>query len=229
MELLREVLAWFVDPANWQGPSGVPARFVEHVGLSALSLLLAGLVAVPLGLWLGHTGRGGTLAINVTNIGRAVPTFAVLSLLALGPLGLSTASTVLALVLFAVPPLLTTTYVGMREVDPDAVEAARGMGMGPDQVLRSVELPLAAPLIMSGVRLAGVQVVATATIAALVAGGGLGRIITSGFGRQDQAQVVAGALLVAALALATELLLSWAQRAVDPLPAGRAEVPVTMS
>jgi osmoprotectant transport system permease protein len=222
MELLQGVIAWFRDPEHWEGPNGVPARLVEHVGLSSLALLIACLLAIPLGLWLGHTGRGGTVAINLTNIGRAVPTFAVLSLLALGPLGLSTASTVVALVLFAVPPLLTSTYVGMREVDRDAVEAAIGMGMGGGQVLRGVELPLAAPLLMSGVRLAGVQVVATATIAALVGGGGLGRIITSGFARQDQAQVVAGALLVAALALVTELLLTAAQRRTDPLRSARA-------
>ena len=127
-------------------------------------------------MWLGHIGRGGVLAVNVTNIGRAVPTFAVLTLLALAPapFGLNTTSTLTALVLFALPPILTNTYVGMREVDPGAVDAARGMGMSGWQVTRRVELPLAVPLLMAGVRLAAMQVVATATIAALVAGGGLG-------------------------------------------------------
>jgi len=212
------VVAWFADPANWHGESGVPNRLVEHLGLSAAALGIACLVALPIGLWLGHIGRGGVLAVNVSNIGRAVPTFAVLVLLALAPapFGLGTISTVTALVLFAIPPILTNSYVGMREVDPDAVDAARGVGMSGPQVLRRVELPLAVPLVMTGVRLAAVQVVATATIAALVAGGGLGRIITSGFARQDQAELVAGAILVAGLAILVEAVMEVTGRAVDP-------------
>ena len=213
-----DVVAWFADPANWQGESGVPNRLVEHLGLSAAALGIACLVAMPVGLWLGHVGRGGVLAVNVSNIGRAVPTFAVLVLLALAPapFGLGTVSTVTALVLFAIPPILTNCYVGMREVDPDTVDAARGVGMSGSQVLRRVELPLAVPLVMTGVRLAAVQVVATATIAALVAGGGLGRIITNGFARQDQAELVAGAILVAALAILVEAVMEVTGRAVDP-------------
>lgn len=206
MDLLRELLAWFGDPENWTGSSGVLVRTIEHVGLTAASVGIACAIAVPLGLWIGHTGRGGTLAINVTNVGRAIPTFAVLVILALGPLGLSIWSTIVALVLFAVPPILTNVYVGVREVDPDARAAAVGMGMSGRQVLARVELPLATPLLLVGVRLATIQVIATATIAALVAGPGLGRIITAGFGLQDQAQIVAGGLLVALLALGTELL-----------------------
>lgn len=212
MGLPSELLAWFSDPENWVGPGGVLVRTVEHVGLTAASVGLACLVAIPLGLWLGHTGRGGTLAINVSNVGRAVPTFAVLVILALGPLGLSIWSTLVALVLFAVPPILTNVYVGVREVDQDARAAAVGMGMSGSQVLQRVELPLATPLVVVGVRVATLQVIATATIAALVAGPGLGRIITAGFGRQDQAQIVAGALLVAVLALATELAFTRVQR-----------------
>jgi osmoprotectant transport system permease protein len=203
--LPAEVLAWLSDPANWTGPDGVIARTVEHVGLSAAAVGLACLLAVPWGLWLGYSGRGGTVAINVTNVGRAVPTFAVLVLLALGPLGLSSWSTLVALVLFAIPPILTNTYVGVSEVDPDARAAAVGMGMSGRQVLARVEVPLAAPLLLVGVQVATIQVIATATIAALVAGPGLGRIITAGFGLQDEAQVVAGALLVAGLALLTDL------------------------
>lgn len=212
MSLPSDLLAWFTDPDNWTGPGGVLVRTAEHVGLTAASVGLACLIAIPLGLWLGHTGRGGTLAINVSNVGRAVPTFAVLVILALGPLGLSIWSTLVALVLFAVPPILTNVYVGVREVDPDARAAAVGMGMSGTQVLQRVELPLATPLVMVGVRVATIQVIATATIAALVAGPGLGRIITAGFGRQDQAQIVAGALLVAALALVTELGFAGVQR-----------------
>ncbi len=212
-----DALGWLADGANWSGQGGVPARLLEHVWVVAASLVLACALALPVGLWLGHVGRGGSLAINISNIGRAVPTFAVLVLLFLTPLGLSVWTTIIALVLFAVPPILTNTYVGMREVDPDARNAAFGMGMSGRQVVRSVELPLAIPLIMTGVRLAAVQVVATATLAAFVSGPGLGRIITSGFGRQDVPQIIAGAILVAALALLIEGLMELLQRFLDPV------------
>lgn len=195
----------------------MPVRFVEHLWLTGVSLLLACLVAVPVGLWLGHVGRGGTVAINISNVGRAVPTFAALVLLSMTPLRLSDWTTIIALVLFGLPPVLTNTYVGMREVDRDAVDAARGMGMGAVQLVRKVELPLAIPLIMNGIRLAAVQIVATATVAALIAGGGLGRIITAGFGRGDRPQMIAGAILVAVMALLVEALMEWLQRRVDPL------------
>ena len=219
MGWVADVVGWFADPAHWHGPDGVPQRVLEHVSLSAAAVVLACAIAIPVGLWLGHVRRGGALALNVSNIGRAVPTFAVLVLLTLAPapFGLGMTSTVTALVLFAVPPVLTNTYVGVRTVDPAAVEAARGMGMSGTQVLRRVELPLAIPLLMTGVRLAAVQVVATATLAALVAGPGLGRIITDGYGRQDQAELVAGSLLVGLLALVVEAVMALAERRLDPL------------
>ena len=219
MGWLVDALRWLADGAHWQGADGVPARLVEHVGLSAAAVGIGCLVALPLGLWLGHVRRGGAFAVASGNLARAVPTFAVLVLLALAPapFGLSTLSTLTALVLFAVPPLLTNAYVGVVEVDPAVVDAARGTGLSGWQVLRRVELPLAVPLVMNGVRLAAVQVVATATIAALVAGGGLGRIIVEGFGRQDQPQLVAGALLVLALALLVEGGMELLQRRADPL------------
>lgn len=217
MSAVSDVVDWFADPEHWSGPGGVPTRAVEHLGLTAAALGLACAIAVPLALWLGHTGRGGVLAVNLANVGRAVPTFAVLVLLAIGPLGFGPASTITALVLFAVPPILTNGYVGMREVDRDVVEAARGVGLSPLQVVRRVELPLAVPLLLNGIRLAAVQVIATATIAALVAGGGLGNIILLGFGTQDQAAVVSGALLVAAFAVATELLFAGLARVLDPV------------
>jgi osmoprotectant transport system permease protein len=161
-----DVVAWFADPEHWSGPSGVPTRVVEHLGLTAAALGIACAIAVPLALWLGHLGRGGPLAVNLANVGRAVPTFAVLVLLAIGPLGFGPEATITALVLFAIPPILTNGYVGMREVDRDVVEAARGVGLSPLQVVRRVELPLAVPLLLNGIRLAAVQVIATATIAA---------------------------------------------------------------
>lgn len=202
--LLVQTVQWLTDPANWQGPAGIGARLVEHLALSAASLAIACVVALPVGLWLGHVGRGQLVVINVANAGRAVPTYALLVLLAIGPLGLGTVSTVVALVLFAIPPILTNAYAGVRGVDPEVVDAARGMGLAGGQVLRRVELPLAVPLIVTGVRLSAVQVIATATIAALVAGGGLGRIITAGFATQNIPELLAGALLVATLALLVE-------------------------
>lgn len=223
MSAFADTLEWLTDGANWKGSDGILHRLVEHIGLSAATVGIACAIALPVALYLGHIGRGGVLAVNVSNIGRAVPTFAALVLLAFVPsLGLGTKSTILALVLFAIPPLLTNAYVGMREVDRDVVESARGMGMTGLQLLRKVEVPLATPLIMTGVRLCAVQVVATATIAALVAGPGLGRIITAGYGRQDQAQVVGGAVLVTALALLVEAVFALLQRRVDPVRRVRA-------
>jgi osmoprotectant transport system permease protein len=223
MGWVSDVVAWFRDGRHWQGPDGVPQRLLEHVGVSAAALGIACLLAIPLALWLGHVRRGGGLAVNVSNVGRAVPTYAVLVLLVLAPdpFGLSTLSILVALVVFAIPPVLTNTYIGVREVDPAAVDAARGMGMSGPQILAKVELPLAVPLLMDGVRLAAVQVVATATIAALVAGGGLGTLITDGFGRQDQAEVVAGALCVLVLALSVEGSMALLQRRVNPLRRAR--------
>ncbi|MGH8894700.1 MAG: ABC transporter permease [Actinomycetes bacterium] len=214
---LGDVVEWLTDPENWHGPAGIPVRTWEHLVLSGASLAAACALALPLALWLGHIGRGGALAVNVTNIGRAVPVFAVLVLLAVGPLGLGATATIVALILFGIPPILTNAYVGMREVDRDTVEAARGMGMTGWQMLRRVELPLSAPLILTGIRLAAVQIVATATLGAFVLGGGLGRFINSGFGRQDQAELVGGALLVATLALLVEGFFEVLQRRLDPV------------
>jgi osmoprotectant transport system permease protein len=219
MSWLTDVIAWLGDGSHWTGPDGALALLGQHVLLSAISLLVAAILVVPLGLWLGHIGRGGVLALNIGNVGRAVPTFAILVLLTLAPppFGTTQVTVVTSLVLFAIPPILTNTYVGVREVDRAVVEAARGVGMSGWQVLRRVELPLAAPLIVQGLRLGGVQVVATATIAALVGAGGLGRLITQGFSRQDQAMLLAGALLVAVLALLVEGGFEVLQRAVAPV------------
>ncbi len=217
MNIFAETLDHLTDPASWTGDAGMLALLVQQLLLTVTALALAVAAGLPLALWLGHLGRGGFLAINVSNVGRAVPTFAVLVLLAIGPLGFGPQATITALVLFAVPPILTNGYVGMREVDRDVVEAARGLGLTPWQVVRTVELPLALPLLLNGIRLAAGQVVATATIAALVAGGGLGNIILLGFGTQDQPAVVAGALLVAGFALAVELLFVGLRLLLDQL------------
>ncbi|WP_328862496.1 ABC transporter permease [Streptomyces sp. NBC_00306] len=213
MNTLSAAWDWLTSAANWSGANGVWNRLGEHLFLTVVCLGLSCLIALPVALVLGHLGKGGTLAVNISNVGRAVPTFAVLVLLLLSPIGsYGSWPTIIALVLFAVPPLLTNAYVGMRGVDQDVVRAARGMGMTGRQMLLGVEIPLALPLILTGVRIAAVQLVATATIAALAGGGGLGRIITAGFNLASTPQVVAGAVLVAVFALLVEGLFELGQR-----------------
>ncbi|QBJ93650.1 ABC transporter permease [Streptomyces seoulensis] len=205
MKVLGSTWDWLADPAHWSGDDGVWHRLLQHLLLTVVCLIVSCLIALPVALVLGHLGKGGALAVNISNVGRAVPTFAVLVLLLLTPVGKwGEGPTVVALVLFAVPPLLTNAYVGMREVDRGVVQAARGMGMTGRQTLTRVEVPLALPMILNGVRIAAVQLVATATIAALAGGGGLGRIITAGFNLASTPQVVAGAILVAVFALLVE-------------------------
>ena len=218
MNLLQEAMTYLNDPFNWTRNGGILDLLAEHLRISALAVLAAMLLAVPLGMLLGHTGRGGGFTVALSNVSRAVPTLALLTIFAVTPIGFGPTATTIALAVFAVPPILTNTYVGFRSVDRDVVEASRAMGFSEWQVASKVELPLAAPLLMTGVRTAAVQVVATATLAALVAGGGLGRIITLGFRQQDYGAVLAGAILVAALAVLTELLLAVLSWALTPGP-----------
>jgi osmoprotectant transport system permease protein len=226
--VIHDVIAWFRDAEHWHGANGVPTLLGQHALLTLVSMVMAILVGLPAALWLGHRRRGGTLAVNLTNVGRAIPIVALLSLLSLGvfgtgtlgPFGRSGLATLITLALFALPPIVTNAYTGMAEVDPDVVEAARGMGMGELDVLRQVELPLAVPLVVAGIRLAVVQVWATATIAALVAGPGLGRIIVHGYESFQTAEVVAGSLIVAVVALALEITFVVVQKMIDPVPAG---------
>jgi len=218
MGVLGEAWTWLTTGANWSGEGGVGHRLGEHLYVSGVALALSCAIALPLALYLGHIGKGGALAVNLSNVGRAIPVFAVLALFMVSPLrNAGYVPTIIALVLFAVPPLLTNAYVGMTEVDRSVAEAARGMGMSGGQLFLRVELPLAYPLIMTGLRSAAVQVVATATIAAMVGQGGLGRIITAGFNTYNTPQVVAGALLVAVLALLVEAVLVGLDRLLSPL------------
>lgn len=226
--MIHDVYAWYRDGDHWHGAGGVPTLLGQHVLLTLVSTLMAMAVGLPLAVWLGHRGRGGTFAVNLSNIGRAIPIVALLSLLSLGVFGTgdfglfgrSGLATLVTLALFALPPIVTNAYTGMTEVDRDVVEAARGMGMDELTVLRRVELPLAMPLVVAGIRLAVVQVWATATIAALVAGPGLGRIIVHGYDSFQTAEVVAGSLIVALVALLLELTLGLVQKLMDPLPTG---------
>jgi osmoprotectant transport system permease protein len=206
----------FLDALGFIGdnPSLLTEKISEHLLLSGVALAIALAIAVPLGLWLGHLHRGSFLAITAANLGRALPSLAVIAIL-LAPLGVGFTTNMIALVVLAVPPILTNTYVAIDGVDRDAVEAARGMGMSGRDVLTRVELPLGLPLLFAGVRTAAVYVVATATLAGIAGGGGLGDIIV------DQASyrlkgVLGAAICVALLALAVEVLFAGLQRAVTP-------------
>ena len=204
---------WLFDPANWTGSGGIPARLVEHLGYVALAMIIALVIALPVGAWVGHTGRGGFLVVGSANALRALPTLGVLILL-VTPFGLSIIGPLIALVVLAVPPLLSGTYAGVRNVDPAVVDAARGMGMRGGEVLWRVELPNALPLIIGGVRSAVLQVISTATIAAYVGLGGLGRYIFDGLAQRDFPQMIGGSLLVALLAIVVDLVLAALQKII---------------
>jgi osmoprotectant transport system permease protein len=215
VSFLLEVARWFADPAHWHGGNSIPTRLEEHVLMSLAAIAAAAVIALPIGLTLGHFGRGGAVAINVSNVGRALPSFAIL-VIAVQVVGIGPPPAFLALVALAIPPMLTNAYVGMREVDDDLRDTARGLGMRASRVLARIELPNALPVVMAGVRTAGVQVVATATLAALVGWGGLGRYIIDGLSQRDYVQVFAGALLVALLSAAAELALAALQWLATP-------------
>jgi osmoprotectant transport system permease protein len=228
------VWQWLTDPAHWTGDDGIVHRLVEHLVISGWALLIALVIALPPALWLGHLGRGGTLLAALGSLGRAIPTYAVIVTLAMtDQIGVDALAVVLALALFALPPLLVNTYVAMTEVDPDVKDAARGMGMTGWQVLRRVEVPLAFPLAFAGFRTAAIQVVATATFAGLVGAGTLGAYVYEGFATHDYDELYAGVLLVAVLCVVLERLFALVQRAVSRRtgqpgpPAGRRRIEET--
>lgn len=225
MEFLGDVVQWIGE--NWDGPSGWIARTWEHLAVSGAALGAAMVVAIPLAAWLGHRGRGGFLAVSLVNVGRALPSFGIVALalpitirladvLPFIESGLGFFPTAVALFALALPPIFTNTHAGIRAVDRDVVEAARGMGMSERRILGLVEFPLAAPLIAEGVRVTAVQVVATAPLGALVAYGGLGRFIVDGFATRDSVQVFAGAVLVLAAAVLADLVIRLLGRLIIP-------------
>lgn len=231
IEFIGDLMRWFAE--NWDGTSGYLNRTWEHVQVSGLAVVIASIVAVPFGAWLGHTGRGGLVAASVVNLGRALPSFGIVALAL--PItiriadrvpfiesGLGFLPTFVALLALALPPIFTNTFAGVRNVSRDTVEAARGMGVTESRLLFEVELPIASPVVLAGIRTSAVHVVATATLGALVGYGGLGRYIIDGFAVQDDLQIVAGALLVALLSVATELGFGALQRRVVPAPLRRA-------
>ena len=213
MNVVNEVFTWLTDPAQWSGPDGIPVRTLQHLWYSLLATAIAAAIALPIGVFIGHTGRGALLAVNLTNLGRAIPSLGIIILM-FTLVGFGIVPVLVTLTALAVPPIVTNSYIGVRSVDRDVREAAEGMGMRGRQVLWQVELPVAMPLIMAGIRTSTVQVVATATLAAYVGLGGLGRYLIDGFSQRDLPEVVGGAILVAVLALLIELALGRLQTLV---------------
>jgi len=211
--VINEVFTWLTDPAQWSGPDGIPVRTLQHLYYSLLATAIAAAIALPIGVFIGHTGRGALFAVNLTNLGRAIPTLGII-ILVFTLAGFGIVPVLVALTALAVPPIVTNSYIGVRSVDREVREAAEGMGMRGRQVLWKVELPVAMPLIMAGIRTSTVQVVATATLAAFVGLGGLGRYLIDGLSQRDLPQVVGGAILVAVLSLLTELALGRVQTLV---------------
>lgn len=217
--MIPTIWTWLTSAQNWGGSFGIGNRLAQHVGYSLLVVAIAAVIAIPLGLWVGHTGRGRWL-VSATNAARAVPTLGLLFALALwvGPHIPGRAAfvvpSVIALVLLAIPPILAGTYAGVEAVDPAARDAAKGIGMTPRQVLARVELPCALPLLWSGLRSAVLQVIATATIAAYIGLGGLGRFLIDGLAQADYAQTAGGAILVCLLALVADGVLALVQRVI---------------
>ena len=216
---MEELLSWLADPQRWSGSDSIPVRLFEHLLLAGAAVLASVALALPLGAYIGHTGRWKLLAVTIANIGRAMPTLALLVILLpfilRAGLGLGFWPTFVPLVLLGIPPILVNAYVGIGEVDADVRESARGVGMSGPQVLMRVELPLSAPVIVAGIRTASVQVIATATLGALVASGGLGRYIIDGVALQDAPRLIVGAVLVAGLALAVDGVLALVGRKLD--------------
>lgn len=220
MTPLIDAFRWLNDPLNWTGLKGIGTLTLEHLTMTGLAVLLAAAIALPLGVWLGESRRAVSASssiITFANVTRAIPTIALLFIFASTSIGFGNTPTILAAAIFALPVILANTYEGMIGVAPDVRDAARGMGMRPVAITTRVALPLALPMIATGLRTAIVQVIATIPLAALVGGGGLGTIIISGFGLQRYGQVLAGGLLVAALALAVEWVLGIAQRRATPV------------
>lgn len=215
MNQFLEAFVWIADPLHWSGPNGIPDRVLEHLGYTVIGVGIAAVIAIPLGLLVGHTRKGRGFAIAASGAARALPTLGLVTLFGL-LLGIGLVAPVLAFVILAIPSLLAGAYSACESVDPRTVDAARAQGMTEWQILTRVELPLGAPLLISGLRAATLQVVATAMLAAYIGNGGLGRYIFLGLKTQDYAQMLAGSLLVIALAIALEAILLVVQRLVAP-------------
>lgn len=211
MNLLTGAIAWLTDPTNWAGTDGIPTRLAQHLTITAIAMASAALIALPVGLLAGHAGRGSGLIGAITGAARAIPTLGLLTLIGLG-VGIGLTAPLLALIVLAIPSLLAGAYAGIQSIDPTVPAAAKAVGMSPGQILAQVELPLASPIIVGGLRAATLQVVATATLAAYTADVGLGRYLFTGLKSRDYPEMLGGAILVAALALVLEIALAMCQR-----------------
>jgi osmoprotectant transport system permease protein len=204
MSTWSAVWDWLTAAGHYRGPDGVPHRLLEHAGISFEAIAIAAAISLPLGIVTGHVRRFGGVVTVIANASRAIPVIGVLIILAVGPLGVGRDTAVVALVIFAIPPILTNTYTGVRNVDDDVRESAVGMGMNNRQVMLRAEIPLALPLIAAGFRLAAIQVWATATLAAIVGSGGLGQFIVVGYGLQDYGQLYGGVIYIGLTAVLLE-------------------------
>jgi osmoprotectant transport system permease protein len=225
MDIISQTVAWLTDPAHWTGPNGIPARLSEHIAISVVSLIIAVAIAIPVGLYIGHTRKHTTFAVNSANLWRALPSLAVIAIVLpitarIDPeFGFKVYPTIIAMVVLAVPPILVNTYSGLAGVDRDILEAGRGQGMAEAQILRKVELPLSVAVITVGIRSAAIQVVATATLGAVFGFGGLGRYLVDGMAQISQGgvgMIFSGVILVAGLVIVTELVFAIVQRRLTP-------------
>lgn len=241
MSTIADAWGYLTTWDNWAGTDGltrptfdggwrwandsIVALTIEHLYMTTMAVAIAVVVALPLGVFLGHVRRGAALTVTLSNVSRAMPTLALLTLFAASAIGFGNNAVIIAAAIFAFPPILTNAFTGMAGVDADVRDAALGQGMTRLQVATRVELPLAVPLIAAGLRTSAVQTVATVPLAALVAGGGLGVIINTGIGTQRYGQVLAGGIIVAVLSITVDAILGRIQRAVTPAPL-RVRVPV---
>jgi len=220
MELAAGVVRWFLEPAHWQGAAGVPSRVLEHLVLAGAALLIAAVIALPVGVWVGHTGRRANLAVNLANLGRAVPTLAAMGIVVPvtaaidNQLGFKVYPAVIGLVVLGIPPMLVNAYAAVSGVDREVVEAGQAMGMRPRQLLAGVEIPIGLTVIIAGVRSAAAQIIATATLAAIFGGPGLGRFLVEGYAQLDYPMMLAGVVIVGVLFLVVEGIFELVQRAL---------------
>ncbi|WP_405725832.1 ABC transporter permease [Streptomyces sp. NBC_01537] len=210
---LRLVGDWLTSSAQWHGDDGIPNRLAEHLTYSGLSLLFATLIGLSLGLLVGHTGRGAFAVASVANFARAIPTFGLV-VLVVTVVGISVTPVLIALTALAIPPILINTFEGIQGADADTKDAARGMGMTGWEVLWKVEIPMALPLILLGLRVAAIQIVATATVAAYPGLGGLGRYIVDGLSRNDYQLVIGGSAVIVILALVVQVVFTVLRRVI---------------
>lgn len=215
MNLFVQAVQWILAPENYVGINAIPLRVLEHLLFTCVTLVIASAIAIPIGFFIGHTGRGRSLAVSVAGAFRAIPTLGLLTLVALS-IGIGLGAPYVALTILAIPPILAGAYTGFEAIDRRTIDAARAVGMSEGQIVRGVEVPLGLPLLIGGIRSAALQVIATATLAAYIADFGLGRYLFTGLKTRDYAEMLGGSILVILLALVLEGIFATIQRFVVP-------------